>query len=141
MFLARELEHLVPEVAQEGFPACPFRKEYADQHLAVLLQLFGQFEEADLPLIEGLAGGPGVLVPDKSSDGGQEPRPHFALHPILIGAGQDLEAQHTFPLFKNQLHLPAHAIKVSCRRQRQPVGRGIGQQDQPTGQFECLGAR
>lgn len=66
MFLAGEFERLFPEVPQEGLPACPVQKECADQHLAVLLQLFGQFEEADLTLMEGLAGGPGVLVPDKS---------------------------------------------------------------------------
>ena len=66
MFLAGEFEHLVPDFAQERFPACLVGKECADQHLAVLLQHFGQFEEADLAPVEGLAGGPGVLVPDKA---------------------------------------------------------------------------
>ena len=66
MLLACEFERLVPDFAQERFPACPIGKEGADQHLAVLLQHFGQLEEADLAPVEGLAGGPGVLVPDKA---------------------------------------------------------------------------
>jgi len=90
MFLARQLEDGVPHLSQQRFPSGKVLEERAGQGVALLLQLFGQFGEADLSLMRLQAGAIGVLVPNKAQERTQQARPHLALHPVGIGAGNGI---------------------------------------------------
>ena len=141
MFLARQLEDVVPNLAQQRFQSGGVLEECAGQALAMLLQLFGQFGEADFALVRAQAGAVGVLVPNKAQERAQQTRPHLALDPVGILAGKDIEPEHAFPLFENQFDLPAHAVQIACGLGRQFGYGSIGQEDEPAGQLQRLHGR
>ena len=99
---------------------------FAGQGLALLLQLFGHFGETDLALVNPQASAVGVLVPDKDQQRSQQTRPHLALHSVGIIAGNNIEPQHAFPLFEDQLDLPARSIQISRSFGRQLGDRSVG---------------
>src|SRR6266705_1876870 len=100
MFLARQLEDVVPDLAQQRFQSGGVLEECAGQALAMLLQLFGQFGEADFALVRAQAGAVGLWVPKTARERANNTPPPPALHRVGFRAGKKTAREPAFPFFE-----------------------------------------
>src|SRR3974390_2948255 len=83
-----------------------------------------------------------MRVPGKENDRSDQSAPDLTLNPVdILASFRYVQAQKRFALLEDELDLPANPVEASHSGAGQFVSGSVGDEDEPTGQFEGSGGR